>query len=65
MEPNVLSLYTADANVGMDHPLWMARTQSLIDAEMSYCGVVPLNEALSTIPVRIRLLSARISLCLW
>jgi hypothetical protein len=56
MEPNVLSLYTADTEVGMQHPLWMARTQSLIDAEISYCGGVPLDEALATIPDRIRFL---------
>ncbi len=56
MEPTVLSLYTDETDVGMDHPLWMARTQALIDAEIAYCGGVQLDEALATIPDRIRFL---------
>lgn len=55
MEPRTpLSLYTDDTDVGMDHPLWMAKTQAAMDADMAYRAGIPLDEALRTIPDRIQ-----------
>ncbi|MEI7444435.1 MAG: hypothetical protein WCK28_06050 [Burkholderiales bacterium] len=57
MEPrSPLSLYTDDTDVGMDHPLWMAKTQAAMDADMAYRAGVPLDESLRAIPERIRFL---------
>jgi hypothetical protein len=56
VKPNALNLYTDETDVGMDHPLWMAKTQSAMDADMAYRAGVPLDEALRTIPERIRFL---------
>jgi hypothetical protein len=54
MTKNPSSLYTDEPVIGMDHPLFMAKTQARIDALMSArSNGISLEEALRMIPPRI------------
>ena len=54
---DVLAVYTdQDEQIDMSHPLWMAKTQAMMDADMAAMSGVPLQESLQTIPERIRTL---------
>jgi hypothetical protein len=51
---SVFKLYAGEEVIGMDHPLFMAKTQAGIDAGLAAATGVPLEEALRTIRARMR-----------
>ena len=51
---SVLKLYTGLDEIGMDHPLFMVRTQSGIDAAMLFERGVPMEEALQGVKARMQ-----------
>jgi hypothetical protein len=61
---NVYSLYTDEDAVGMDHPLFMAKTQAGFDAGLAAANGVSLAEALRTIRARMQALFGDIPLAL-
>lgn len=61
---NVYSLYTDEDAVGMDHPLFMAKTQAGLDAGLAAAIGVPLKEALGVIRSRMQALFGDIPLAL-
>lgn len=53
---SVFNLYTDEEVIGMDHPLFMAKTQAALDARLAAASGVPLREALVTIRARMQAL---------
>lgn len=51
-EPSVLGLY-ADEPIGMDHPLFMARTEARMRARLAAQHAVPLEQAIADISAEI------------
>ena len=51
---SVFQVYTEADTIGMDHPLFMAKVQTEIDAAAAAERGVPLEVAQQTIPQRIR-----------
>lgn len=58
------SQYTTDEPIGMDHPLFMVRIQSRIDAGWAADDGVPLAEALRSIRARMKMLFGDVPLAL-
>jgi hypothetical protein len=56
--------YTGGGLIGMDHPLFMVRTQSRIDAGWAADAGVPLADALRTIRARMQELFGDVPLAL-
>lgn len=61
---NVYDLYTDGEPIGMDHPLFMARTQARFDAGLAAAQGVLLAEALPAIRARMQSLFGDIPLAL-
>ena len=61
---NIFDHYTDGEPIGMDHPLFMARMQTRIDAGWAAEQGVPLREALRSIRARIQELFGDIPLAL-
>jgi hypothetical protein len=56
MTKSTFSLYTDEPVIGMDHPLFMAKTQTKIYAILDARYGIPLEDALRTIPEQIHAL---------
>ena len=56
MTKSTYSLYTDEPVIGMDHPLFMAKTQTKMYAILGARYGTPLEEALRTIPEQIHAL---------
>lgn len=61
---NIFDHYTDGEPIGMDHPLFMARTQARMDAAWAAASGVPLPEALQTIRARMQMLFGDVPLAL-
>jgi len=61
---NIFDHYTNGEPIGMDHPLFMVRTQSRIDAGWAAQEGVPLADALRTIRARMQALFGDVPIAL-